>query len=162
MVRDEDSAKERSSFFSLFFFFFLPARANVNAALEHCSESELSRRLSLYLRLPQPCEALLKSFQVLSFFCSFFLPFHFPLSCSHSCCPRGFQTTWGGGSVLRDPEENMNIRYPLFVVEQIKSSMPFIPLSFFFFTCFSIFVLCQHVPLYSVSIAVLSGFPLLS
>lgn len=62
MVRDEDSAKERSFFFLVSFSFFLPARANVSAAVEHRSESELSRRLSLYLRLPQPCEALLKSF----------------------------------------------------------------------------------------------------
>lgn len=29
----------------------------------------------------------------------------------------------GDGAVLRDPEESMNIRYPLFVVEQIKSSV---------------------------------------
>lgn len=109
--RDGDSANERR----FLFFFLLPARANTAAAVKHCGEGELSRRLSLYLCLPQLCESLLLSGSCfLSFTLFSFLP-HFP-SCSHSCCPRGsmlFSDHPGGGGV-RLREENKNIRHPLF------------------------------------------------
>lgn len=53
--------RKRGAFLLFFFLFLLPARANTTAAVEHCGEGELSRRLSLYLCLPQLCEALLMS-----------------------------------------------------------------------------------------------------
>lgn len=139
-----------------FFLFLLPARANTAAAVKHCGGGELSRRLSLYLCLPQLRESLLISGSCVPSFPLFsFLP-HFPLSCSHSCCPRGSMLLSdhpGGCSEAQRPRGQQEHTLASFFFLNGTHSIHHISQIFVFHCILMCGVIC-----YSVCIAVLSGY----